>query len=88
MLTLVLMAKKTWVYAFVILLAFPTRMLTHGHQLAPATQIIYVFSGQEKKKRQEEERGPQLIPIIFIKKVNGFPETYAAYFPGNLIGMK
>ena len=81
MLTLVLMAQKTWVYAFVILLAFSACMVTHDHQLAPATQIIYVFSSQEKKKKQEEGRGPQLISIIFIKKVNGFSETYAAYFP-------
>ena len=58
MLTLVLMAQKTWVYAFVILLAFSACMVTHDHQLAPATQIIYVFSSQEKKKSRRREEDP------------------------------
>lgn len=69
MLTFIIVTLKTWVYTFAIPLALPTYILTHGHQLASATQIVCVL---RLKKKQEEERGFQLIPILFIKKVNGF----------------
>lgn len=78
MLTFIIVTLKTWVYTFAIPLAFPTYILTHGHQLASATQIICVL--RLKKKTGGRKRVP-INPNPFYQESKWVSEVSAAHFP-------